>query len=942
MPRRAKYLDDDDPDSSEDGMSDQDFPDDPDLAAEQEMFQDPARKRRRVMTKEDQLYGIWNDEGPREHFKDANRRRAAYNKDVQFVGKGSNGNGPKADNNSPSPKDDDDDEFEVAGRSRGKTGNIPMEMDPEDMVGYEDADAPPIFSQINSSSSGQGGGLGYGNSTGTGGLGYDSPTTARGLGYSTPPVNGESGYNTPTTGGLGYNPPAGGLGFAAGTGGLGSINLFAPDISDLSRSNTPNAFGSSSRKSNLSKFRSAPRQNGGLGPSSQSARNMGSFEQHTKGFGSKMLAKMGYVAGTGLGSSGQGIVNPIEARLRGGKVGLGAIDEMTKKARAEAIRMGRLKATSDDEPEPKGRKPTVKNNAWKKSAAPKRPKKEYKTAEEIMLEASIATPPAAVKIIDMTGKQVREVQSVASAISSPTPDGSMFLPELRHNLALIVSMAQGDLEIQAREIKNLTDRKVQLDTEEDKMTTQTQEQEDELRIVEGILQVVGEMEQIARHVSANEPSLAPFEGVVLKMLPFSQYTDEYKLDEAVVGAIAPTLKRLLADWKPLEEPSIFTPQVKTWSSLLQIDTRRQEQQMFAYSSLIWNLWLPRVRTAFNSDWDVHEPAAAVKLIETWRPYLPAFIFDNIIDQLILPKLMKSVEEWKVSLHGKRLPAHAWVFPWLEVIEPIRLRDALDIVKRKLTSAMRSWRVTDGLVQDLAAWKEVLEPREMDSILIPAVLEKLGSSLREDLEINPRYQDMSLLDLIVPWREVFRESTFSTLFDMSFFPKWLDVLHMWLTHDPNLEEVSKWYSFWRGYFPSELHDMRAFKRGFSQGIDLMNQALSLGPDTKTRLQHPAANKVQDKMKTGERPVNPTPRVAPAADSSSAFKNLVEEYLSGENLLLVPTQRGHSVSGKALFKVAKTPSARGVTCYIEDDVLWMQQGADFVPMTLEDLVQAANNS
>ena len=59
----------------------------------------------------------------------------------------------------------------------------------------------------------------------------------------------------------------------------------------------------------------------------ESESSFGDFERHTSGFGGRVLARAGFVPGEGLGKDGQGIAEPVQARARPKRLGLGAGEE---------------------------------------------------------------------------------------------------------------------------------------------------------------------------------------------------------------------------------------------------------------------------------------------------------------------------------------------------------------------------------------------------------------------------------------------------------------------------------------------------------------------------------------------------------------------------------------------------------------------------------------
>ena len=502
--------------------------------------------------------------------------------------------------------------------------------------------------------------------------------------------------------------------------------------------------------------------------------------------------------------------------------------------------------------------------------------------------------------------------------------------------------------------------------------------------------------QAKEMASMYEASLDAFSVNFDKLLGlYPKEFDRYRLDEIVVAAIAPIFRRVLAQWQPLQDPTAFTATFKQWrrafklssveekppesqmqvygssmvvapvvvmygfsSRLLDaylLTTSCSEKPMTPYESLIWNAWLPKVRSAINNEWSPEDPQPAVRLYEAWSSLLPPFVRDNFFDQLILPKVHQSVGDWNPRNH--KVSLQTLVFPWLPLIG-LRLEEVLGDARRKVKSLLRNWVVADGMPQDLLVWKDVrylcspfvictyniwfqvFGAGDWDTMLLKYVVPKLGARLRDDFRINPRKQDMEPLKDVLLWDHILRPSVFSQLIEKEFFPKWLDVLHVWLIQPkPSFEEVSRWYREWKGTFTEDVQNMSGITNGFTRGLQLMNKAMELGPDAPTKLPRPDHH-----LLSTSPTVNATRQAAvkprPVRTQEITFRSIVEDFASTHNLLFIPIGRAHEVSRMPLFRVSQTVDGKGgLLVYIQDDAVWAPDGDQYRAIALEDMVLRA---
>jgi tuftelin-interacting protein 11 len=238
------------------------------------------------------------------------------------------------------------------------------------------------------------------------------------------------------------------------------------------------------------------------------------------------------------------------------------------------------------------------------------------------------------------------------------------------------------------------------------------------------------------------------------------------------------------------------------------------------------------------------------------------------------------------------------------------------------------------------------------MLLKYVVPKLAASLRDDFRVNPRQQDMAPLAAVLRWAEpnLIRPSVFAQLLETEFFPKWLDVLHVWLVQPKvSFEEVASWYSFWKGSFPERVQTMGGVARGFTRGLQLMNKAIELGPEAPAKLARPDFRAELAAAAAGSAPNTPgrgTPR-APARPSARTqeitFRSIVEDFAATHNLLFLPTGRAHEISRMPLFRVSLSADGKGgVLVYILDDAVWAPVGEDgtYRAISLEDMVVKAS--
>ncbi|KAJ8667917.1 hypothetical protein QAD02_009580 [Eretmocerus hayati] len=682
-------------------------------------------------------------------------------------------------------------------------------------------------------------------------------------------------------------------------------------------------------------------------------KGVGNWEVHTKGIGAKLLLQMGYEPGKGLGKDLQGIAAPVQAQLRKGRGAIGAYGP------EKTAKLAEVKPIVDISEEKKAAKNRV--SQWRKNKDEnKKSDYSYRSVEEVIEEGRLKSNKKVpminmdivkCKVTDMTtpeqkvftsyhalnNRQQRPTDALPSADKKARPNFT--LPELQYNLDMIVNMCEQSIIQNDRKTKHLGDRVVSLEAEKETLSKIVDQHARLIGTLENVLALVNRLFDQSNDMSLKEMSSA------FKTLQDKHY-EEYKaydLGDLACSLIIPKFKEHLKSWEPLKDPESHLALFKDWKDILEYGRLNMHSKaMSPYDQLVWNTWMPSVRSAILN-WSCRQPDALIDLLEHWMPILPHWILANLLESIILPKLTQEVEEWNPLTDT--IPIHTWIHPWLPLMKHRMDTLIYPVIRSKLGSALTAWHPSDRSARlMLQPWSQVFSKSDMDVFLVKNILPKLQVALSE-LVINPHQQHLDQWNWVYEWKDMMPVYTMAALLDRFFFPRWLQVLGLWLNHNPNYEQVTDWYTGWKSLLSEKLLAEPLVKEHFKKALEMMNRAVSVP----TGLQPGSVEQVSYLTSLERASMSQPPavtqisqprmeRLAEAVRTASqipqGFKDLVQRRCEERGILFMPVPNRYR-EGKQVYKVGN------IQAYIDSDVIFVcHNGTSWVPTNLSTLLDTAD--
>lgn len=683
------------------------------------------------------------------------------------------------------------------------------------------------------------------------------------------------------------------------------------------------------------------------------------------GIGAKLMMKMGYVEGTGLGSDKRGIVNPIETKLRPQGLGVGGIKEKIQDF-DEAM------SSSDEE----------------KQEKPDRVEPQLDIFDLIEdLEMKGADVPMKYKeLSDNFSKQ--PIRHGNQDLSSELTNAYEKLNKINNELDDVIK----DERFHGFQLKE--------------MEARLSSQNDELIQMEGIVEVIETFNNEYMSLSDEEQKIACVSNTLKKLvsLPYSAFKGIRETFVSIVSpitselfqkyfedAIDPThlLINIMSDWAYIyrEIEIIDLNQLGHWDSLI-------------YSNIKQNLKFI-IDDKTNTD-TIH--GQLMDYLQIWisAPVLinPTLaISNNLTNEVLLPFLNQKLETWSPGKHSN-MPPHNFIMDYISLLS---LDESLMVGRTLIRTIFEKYLNFVMHGSGSSFWEEYLSVKQgkeyyeesivselillfevwiiiFDEILGEGIVTEIQNALKmsfctfmsthEDLSWLGSKLEFAKLELVFLLIFKFKQHQLINgqqavvLLQFKFFNPWIKTLVVWLQLvDYSSLQISQWYQMWYDWFCNSAKEydfvassiIRMVDWYFNTGLQIIEDIVNEKPVSLPRLpsyendSFPANKKIYELMLNDDayEPNNIESSSVnvegiPSYQLLTTFKDIVVSYCMLNDILFSTIKNKHHPElGLPLYKLESKSGKK--YSYIQDDVLWISTNLqdpdkiDYQPISLDDLTK-----
>eukprot|EP00658_Telonema_sp_P-2_P041652 TRINITY_DN29819_c0_g1_i1.p1 TRINITY_DN29819_c0_g1~~TRINITY_DN29819_c0_g1_i1.p1 ORF type:complete len:484 (-),score=97.64 TRINITY_DN29819_c0_g1_i1:242-1693(-) len=446
--------------------------------------------------------------------------------------------------------------------------------------------------------------------------------------------------------------------------------------------------------------------------------------------------------------------------------------------------------------------------------------------------------------------------------------------------------------------------------------------------------VLAVLEKISRFSISAADSAPTFDSVAVLFKELKRdYREQhhvFALNRLAVPLLFPLITQASLSFDPLDKEAALKLRAILSPASSLAGGKDCDTYMQLMSLLVSETILPALRKPLLKRWDPCAPEPVVGMFEVLQAILPESLLGVVLDQLIWPRLHGKVDTWDPLQDP--VPIHLWLLPWLSMVGEDRMQVLYPTIRQKLSVALELWHPSDpSALVLIRPWKNMFDAASLKSLLSRSIAPKLAMALTE-MEINPANQNIEPFKSVMAWECMLPQQVLVRMLVELFFPKWFRALLAWMSNENvDFAQVSQWYMGWKQLISPEIAADPVIKRQLTHALDMMNAVVAgtALPEVETTLKQHLQSL---RMAGSSQPVEKTTGAQRHVPKNLSFKEVVESLACENDFVLMPKKRQHS-SGKDIYAFGK------LSIYFDDCVVYVLDGDEWEPISLEDLVEKA---